>query len=133
MRSTYRVYYEDTDAGGIVYYANYLKFAERARTDALRELGFHQSHLRETQGLAFVVTRVEIDYHRPARLDDVITVQTLLRHVRKVRMSMQQRIYRETELLAELVVALAAIDATGRPVTIPEAIADALKTMKDQA
>ncbi len=133
MQATYRVYYEDTDAGGIVYYANYLKFAERARTDALRELGFHQSHLREMQGLAFVVTRVEIDYHRPARLDDVITVQTLLRHVRKVRMSMQQRIYRETELLAELVVALAAIDATGRPFTIPEAIVDALKTMKDQA
>jgi acyl-CoA thioester hydrolase len=127
MKFTYRVYYEDTDAGGIVYYANYLKFAERARTDALRALGIQQSQLRAERGLIFVVTRVEVDYRRPARLDDEITVETLLRDIAKVRMSMLQRICRDDTVLAELVVELAAIGENGRAVPVPEDIAEMLR------
>ena len=69
---TVRVYYEDTDAGGVVYYANYLKFAERARTEALRSVGLEQTELMEKSGIAFVVRHCEAEFFRPARLDDLI-------------------------------------------------------------
>ena len=75
-RYTLRVYYEDTDAGGVVYHANYLRFAERARTEALRDLGLPHADAGERIGLMFVVRRVEVDYLRPARLDDSLTVVT---------------------------------------------------------
>ena len=70
--ASFRVYYEDTDAGGIVYYANYLRFAERARTEVLRSMGFEQSRLREEHNLLFAVRHVTVDYRSPARLDDVV-------------------------------------------------------------
>lgn len=126
MQHSFRIYYEDTDAGGIVYYANYLKFAERARTEALRSLDINQTVLREELGILFVVTRVEADYRRPARLDDEITVQTLLRDIGKVRMSMQQQITKDGVTLVDLVVELAAIGPNGRAVPIPKEIAEQL-------
>jgi acyl-CoA thioester hydrolase len=75
-RHTLRVYYEDTDAAGVVYYANYLRFAERARTEALRALGIPHAEMVDRFGLMFVVRRVEVDYLRPARIDDSLTVVT---------------------------------------------------------
>lgn len=122
-----RVYWEDTDAGGIVYYANYLKFAERARSEALRKAGYGQQQLRDEQGIAFVVRRCEIDYHKAARLDDVLRVESCLQAVGKARMTMTQRILREGVTLASLNVTLACVDKTGRPVRIPDAIGKALQ------
>src|SRR5579872_1943212 len=89
-----RVYYEDTDAGGIVYYANYLKFAERARTEALRLAGFDQSELKHEQKIAFVVRRCECDFLKPAFLDDLLTIETRLNDISKVSMRMRQTIRR---------------------------------------
>lgn len=131
MLATYRVYYEDTDAGGIVYYANYLKFAERARTDALRSLGISQSNLHEERGIVFVVTRVEVDYRRPARLDDAITVQTLLQEMGKVRMCMSQKIKKDDVTLVDLKVELAAIGPNGRAARIPPDLSQQLHRLTD--
>src|ERR1700727_2691665 len=90
--TTFRVYYEDTDAAGIVYYANYLKFAERARTEWLRESGFSQSQLTAQEGIFIMVRRCSIDFLAPARLDDLLEVETHLKDCGKVRMTMQQSI-----------------------------------------
>lgn len=122
------VYYEDTDAAGIVYYANYLKFAERARTDALRKLGVAQGEMLASQGVGFVVKRCAIDFFDSARLDDEISVETRLLEIRKVRMSMEQIIRRDEKELAKLVVDIAMIDRERRPTRIPEAIVQALQT-----
>ncbi len=124
--TAYPVYYEDTDAAGVVYYANYLKFAERARTDALRAMGISQAALLAGDGLGFVVKRVTVDYKQSARLDDVITVQTRLRERKKVRMTMEQRILRKDTLLTDLVVDIAMIDHHFTLVRIPGDIADTL-------
>lgn len=94
-----RVYYEDTDAGGVVYFANYLRFMERARTEWLRRLGFDQSELRERQGILFVVRGVEATYHRPARLDDALTVQSRLTSLSRVALRFEQSIERDGETL----------------------------------
>lgn len=124
-----RVYWEDTDAAGIVYYANYLKFAERARTETLRQIGVEQQAFREQTGLAFVVRRCEIDYHAPARLDDLLTVQTELQEIGKVRMTMQQRIYRDEALLAKLTVKLGCVDRQGRPAPWPEPLTEKMREL----
>ncbi len=124
-----RVYWEDTDAGGIVYYANYLKFAERARTEALRRLGIEQRELQEKQGIAIVVHRCEIDYKRPAKLDDLLTVETQLQELGKLRMTMRQHIRRADELLAEISVFLACTNAEGKPSPWPDFLLAPLKTL----
>jgi acyl-CoA thioester hydrolase len=121
-----RVYYEDTDAGGIVYYANYLKFAERARTEMLRALGFSHGDLHHAQGLAFVVRRCCVDYRHPARLDDSLSVQTLIAKIRGASFDLRQRIYRGERLTVSLEVTLAAVDRSGRAVRLPESLSSAL-------
>jgi acyl-CoA thioester hydrolase len=121
-RIPFRVYYEDTDAGGVMYYANYLRFAERARTEALRAMGIEQ-HALAGQGFLFVVRRVEIDYLAPSRLDDILTVETSLQRTTKVRMSMRQRLSRAERDVARLLVDIVTVDAAGfRPVPLPDAI-----------
>jgi len=117
-----RVYYEDTDAGGIVYYANYLKFAERARTEWLRRLGINQSQLTKEYGIYFVVRKVESDFPGSARLDDLLTIETHLQEATKVRMRMQQIIKRDAKTLVELNTMLACINTEGKVAKIPEAI-----------
>lgn len=89
-----RVYYEDTDAGGVVYYANYLKFLERCRTEWLRALGYDQSALLRAPGIAFVVRSVSMDYLKPARLDDVLSVDLALEKVTRAQLFLRQRIHR---------------------------------------
>lgn len=131
-----RVYYEDTDTGGIVYYANYLKFAERARTEVLRDLGVTQRILMDEDGLAFAVRRCEVDYLSPARLDDEIEVRTSLRALGAASLDLDQAIFRvaaedgvpEREL-ARLVIRLAIINRDGRPTRLPAAIADRLRSV----
>src|SRR5271154_7207748 len=97
-RYTLRVYYEDTDAGGVVYHANYLRFAERARTEALRDLGVPHAEMAEQHGLMFMVRRVKLDYLKPARLDDSLLVVTRPLEIRLASMDLQQSfVRRETD------------------------------------
>lgn len=118
-----RVYYEDTDAAGIVYHSNYLKFAERGRTELLRELGFDHRQLRETHGVLFTVARCTIDFLRPARLDDLLQVRTEVEGLGGARLSLLQTVLRADEPLARLVVTLAVVDAaTLRPTRLPPAV-----------
>lgn len=121
-----RVYYEDTDAAGIVYYANYLKFAERARTEALRLGGIDQSDLLREQKIGFVVRRCEIDYLKPARLDDPLTIDTILHDISGVSITMKQTVRRGDEILVVLDVKLVCVGAEMKPVKIPELVRDAM-------
>ena len=114
-----RVYYEDTDAGGVVYHARYLAFAERARTEALRNLGAPHAELARDHGLAFVVRRAEMDYLRPARLDDVLDVVTGPWVSGGARVTVAQRIERSGQPLVTLRIMLAAVGTDGRPARIP--------------
>lgn len=114
-----RVYYEDTDAAGIVYYANYLRFAERARTELLRLLGVEHSQLGIGQGLSFAVSRCNIDYLKPARLDDALEVHTTLTMVGRASLSAEQIVKREGADLARLALRIAVIDRLGRPARLP--------------
>ena len=114
-----RVYYEDTDAAGIVYYANYLRFAERARTEYMRAAGVDQRTLRDREGVLFAVRRCEIDYLLPARLDDSLDVVSRVIALRGASVTMQQTVMRAAEILAQLSVRVACVDAAGRPARIP--------------
>lgn len=123
-----RVYYEDTDAGGIVYYANFLKFFERCRTEWLRALGFDQVRLARDEGLQFVVTSVAVDYLRPARLDDELTALARVERVGGASLVFAQRLERDAELLAQGRVKVACVDArTLAPVALPAALAVLLR------
>ncbi len=123
-----RVYYEDTDLAGVVYYANYLKFLERGRTEALRAVGVDQAALQRA-GLVFVVTRVEIDYRRPARFDDLLTVETRLLRLGGASIEMAQSVSRGETLLAPAKVKLACMALEGRAVPIPDAVRAALSAL----
>ena len=118
-----RVYYEDTDAGGVVYYANYLKFCERARTEWLRTLGVSQQALIDEQGLAFVVRSVQADYLASARLDDALEVVTRVAMLRRASILFEQQVMRGQELLFTTRVLLASIDLhRQKPVAIPASL-----------
>lgn len=124
-----RIYYEDTDAGGVVYYANYLKFMERARTEWLRALGFEQDELMKREGVVFVVVNVNMDLLKPARFNDQITVTA--EPVRKGAASVRfhQEIVRNDELLVRAEVRLACVDVDNFvPKQIPQTIYDAVMT-----
>jgi acyl-CoA thioester hydrolase len=122
-----RVYYEDTDAGGIVYHANYLRFAERARSECLRLIGWHHDRMRADTGLGWVVRRATIDFRQPARLDDALVVETRLREMTGARMVARQTVHRDTELLVGLDLELVLLTAAGRPSRIPASLADAIR------
>lgn len=125
-----RVYYEDTDAGGIVYHATYLRWAERARTEWLRGYGVTQQQLRYTEKLGFVVARLTIDYIAPARLDDEITVTTTLAELGRASIVLKQDITCNGAALAMLLVTVACIDETGEKpqvARLPEALYNKLK------
>jgi acyl-CoA thioester hydrolase len=117
-----RVYYEDTDALGIVYYVNYLKFAERARTEMLRLHGHDQYDLLAEQGIGFTVRRCEVDYHAPARLDDVLEVRSSLDTLRGASLNLNQSVMRDGVLLAQLKLKIACVDAVGKAVRVPDQI-----------
>ena len=118
-----RVYYEDTDAAGLVYYANYLHFIERARTERLRALGFDQGALMRDFGIAFVVRRAELDFLAPARLDDVLEVDAGLAAVSHVTIDFLQRVMRAGTLLVQAKVKVACVNIqTMKPARIPAPI-----------
>ena len=114
-----RVYYEDTDAGGIVYYANYLKFAERARTEMLREAGFHHTAMMEGDGIMLAVRRVSAEYFRPAKLDDALDVSTSVTGLGAATIDLDQSIRRESQELCRVHVTSACVGRDGRPVRLP--------------
>lgn len=116
-----RVYYEDTDAGGIVYYANYLRFMERARTEWLRAIGIESEKLMAERRLCFVVAKVEIAYKRPARLDDLLAIEAVVEDMGAARIRLRQNVTRGADLIAEAFVDIAMINLdTGRGTKIPE-------------
>ena len=115
-----RVYWEDTDAGGIVFYANYLKFFERARTEWLRSLGHSQQRLRDETGAIFVVSDTALRYLAPARLDDLLAVTVDVREAGRATLLIAQQAWRDAELLAEGTIRIACVDAASlRPRRIP--------------
>lgn len=122
----YRVYYEDTDLAGIVYYANYLRFIERGRTDWLRDLGVEQGQLKAETGMVFAVRRVEADYLAPARFDDLLRVITNLDSMGGARMVMSQEIRRGEDLLFTATVTIVCINAQGSAARIPDPVRRAL-------
>src|SRR3982751_6463267 len=118
-----RIYWEDTDAAGIVFYANYLKFFERARSEWLRHLGFGQGALRPSAGLGFVVTDTALHYRQPARLDDVLDVAVRPAHVGLASLTVGQQALRAGHLLAEGTIRVGCVDlGTFRPRRIPDDI-----------
>lgn len=126
-----RVYWEDTDAGGIVFYANYLKFFERARTEWLRSLGIEQSALRETTGGIFVVSETAVRYLQPARLDDELVVTARLQEGGRTSLIIAQQASNKVSgaLLCEGTIRIGWVDAAAlRPARIPPTILEALKT-----
>ena len=121
-----RVYYEDTDLAGIVYYANYLNFIERARSEWVRGLGVDQALLRAQQGIVFAVRRVEADYLRPAVFDDVLTVQTTLTYHSGARLVLDQSVLRDAQTLFTARVTLVCLTAAGTPTRFPQALRQTL-------
>ena len=124
-----RVYYEDTDVGGVVYYANYLKFAERARTEMLRLIGFPHAEMIERDGCAFAVRRCEADYIRPARFDDSLEVHTDSIDMEAASLWLDQRVKRDGDDLAVLRVRLACIGQNGKPARLPARLRTALMAL----
>ncbi len=125
-----RVYYEDTDAAGVVYYANYLRFIERARTEWLRSLGFGQERLARDTGIAFVVRAVSAEYLRPARLDDRLEVVSSIASLGRAQMEFDQRIRRGDETLLTSRVRVACLElARMKPVALPQELTRALRAI----
>ena len=123
-----RIYYEDTDFTGLVYHANYLRYFERGRSDYLRLAGVdHTALLNRPDPCAFVVTRVELDFRKPARVDDALTVRTTYDEIRGVRLIIRQRMQRGEELIAQAQVTAACITPDGRPRRPPADLVEILK------
>ena len=123
-----RVYYEDTDAAGMVYYANYLRFAERARTELLRELGIENTKLMQEQNLAFVVKRCSMEFVKPAKLDDMLAVETRLIDIGGASLTADQQVCRDQTDLVSMELKLACMTMDGRPSRLP---ADVRKQFED--
>lgn len=124
-----RVYYEDTDLAGIVYYANYLKFIERARSEFVRSLGIDQIALKRDHDSVFAVRHVSVDYLRAAQFDDLLTVQTRLTSLGGARVSMVQKVQRGSEVLVMAEVTLACVTSSGRPTRLPAEIHNKLQIL----
>jgi acyl-CoA thioester hydrolase len=124
-----RVYYEDTDAAGIVYYANYFRFLERGRTELLRALGHDQNALMK-EGIAFAVRSANTEFLKPARLDDLLVVETAVAALGWAQVTFAQRIRRDTEVLLDAKIRVACIDpAAGRPIRMPRALHEQLSAL----
>tara|TARA_Y100000389_G_scaffold184690_1_gene203379 strand:+ start:553 stop:975 length:423 start_codon:yes stop_codon:yes gene_type:complete len=115
-----KVYYEDTDAGGVVYYANYLKFLERARTEALANLGFSNKKIKDDFGALIIVKSCNIDYKKPAHLEEELNIRSFVKSVTKTSLIMNQFITRGDILITEAKVHLVFVDSQGKPIKIPD-------------
>ena len=127
-----RVYYEDTDAAGIVYYANYLKFIERARTEMMRLYGVEHEKARQSDGTAFIVRRCEIEYVSPARLDDELVIETRIKELGGATILLSQDVLRGASTLVRATVLVACIGTQGRPVRLPAELRSSLSSLNDK-
>ena len=125
-----RVYYEDTDAAGIVYYANYLKFIERARTEMMRAAGIDHSGMRAADGILFIVRRCTLDYRRPARLDDMLEIHTRILVLKGASLEAEQSVQRDGEILVQADLQLACINEAGAPARFPPHLRAALSALR---
>jgi acyl-CoA thioester hydrolase len=123
----YRVYYEDTDAGGIMYHAKYISWCERARSEYLREVDLQSSTIQKNQGVMFVVRHLEADYLKPARLDELLRVETYLKDMKNSSFLLNQSIFCQDYMLFSMTVTVVCVDTSARPVRIPEMIREKLQ------
>ena len=121
-----KVYYEDTDAGGVVYYANYLKFLERARSEAIYSLGFSNTKIKDKYGLIIVVKSCTIEYKKSAKLEDSLNIISSVKIVSKTSFVMMQKIKKKEHLIAIAEICLVAVNSKGKPTRIPD---DLIKLM----
>lgn len=127
-----RVYYEDTDAGGVVFYANYLKFFERARTEWLRSLGVNQHQLAQQEQRIFIVTETQVKYKRPARLDDLVRIHSRITRLDRASVIFEQIAVCKEQTLAHSTIKVACVNSqTMRPAGIPEFIRTLLLSVQD--
>ena len=115
-----KVFYEDTDSGGVVYYANYLKFFERARTEAITEIGLSNKKLLEENGIFIIVKSCNIEYKRPAKLEDQIEIKSNIISISNTSFKMRQKALRDNELITDCEIHLVIVDKKGKPSKIPE-------------
>jgi acyl-CoA thioester hydrolase len=121
-----KVFYEDTDSGGVVYYANYLKFIERARTNLIQELGYSLKLLSEKYDCHFVVKNIECNYIQSAKLEDELSIQTKFTEIKKASFKLEQIIYREDMAIFESKVLMVNINSKGKPLKIPDPLISAI-------
>ena len=121
-----KIYYEDTDAGGVVYYANYLKFLERARSEAIYEMGFSNTELKKEFGVLIIVKSCNIDYKKPAIFEDKLSIISIIKEITKTSFIMEQNINRDKELIASADIHLVSVNSDGKPIKIPEILKNKL-------
>ena len=121
-----KIYYEDTDSGGVVYYANYLKFIERARTNLIQELGYSLKLLSDKYDCHFVVKNIECNYIQSAKLEDELSIQTKFLEIKKASFKLEQIIYREDKAIFESEVLMVNINSQGKPLKIPDLLISAI-------
>ena len=124
-----KVYYEDTDAGGVVYYANYLKFMERARSDALKSLGFTNKLLIEENETYIIVKSCNINYKKPALLEDDLEIKSNIKQISKTSFFMSQKVFKDNDQITEADIHLVTIDKKGKPIKIPEKLKEELEKL----
>ena len=117
-----KIYYEDTDSGGVVYYANYLKFLERARTEALFSIGFSNKKVKETYNSLIIVKSCNIEYRKSAQLEDELTIRSFVKSITKTSFFMNQIITKDKEVIVEAQIHLVFVNNEGKPVKIPDEI-----------
>ena len=127
-KNNVRVYYEDTDAGGVVYHANYLKYAERSRTEMLRKYKIEQEVLKNNYSIRFIVKDLFIEYYKAAILDDYLTIKSLIIKISSAKIKMEQEIYRKNTLLAKINITLGSINLEGKPSRLPKFVLNILST-----
>ena len=125
-KNNVRVYYEDTDAGGVVYHANYLKYAERSRTEMLRKYKIEQEVLKNNYSIKFIVKDLFIEYYKAAILDDYLTIKSLIIKISSAKIKMEQEIYRKNTLLAKINITLGSINLKGKPSRLPKFVLNIL-------
>lgn len=123
----YRVYYEDTDAGGIMYHAQYINWCERGRSEFLRDIGLQSSTIFEDTGVIFVVRHLEADYFKPAKLDQLLRVESGLKELKNSSFILNQSIFCQDSVLFSMTVTIVCIDGSGRPVRIPDMVREKLQ------
>ena len=119
FKSNFKVYYEDTDSGGVVYYANYLKFLERARTDAITSLNFSNKNLIEKFGIYIIVKSCNLNFHKPAKLEDNLNIISKVLEVKNVSIRMKQNIFVNDSMIVEAEILLASVYEKGKPSKLP--------------